>query len=444
MSKMIKNKFLFVLLGILGLCLAAALFYSLPPVHERLAWRVETLRVRVLRILKPPEEQVFVPHGRTTEPATWPAATSTTLPAPQHFSGTRQTATEVSAVLIPTETPTPAATATLPAGVNLSGVTHEYQQFNNCGPATLAMALSFWGWQGDQRDTRLALRPNFAAVDDKNVNPAEMVAFSESQAGFKAISGVGGETDTLKRLLAAGYPVVIEIGIQQHAKDWMGHYLLLTGYDEEQGRFITQDSLIGANLPRDYSEIEAGWRAFNQVYLVVFPQEKEAEVRGILGAQADPQDNLRSAVMKNQQALGLLDGAASASSLERYFAWYNLGSSLTALGDYPGAAQAYDQAFQIYASIPEDDRPWRMLWYQSGPYEAYYQTGRYQDVITLGNQALDSAGGPVLEEAFYWLGRAREATGDLAKAVYDYQKAVEINPFSTPAKQELERLGISG
>ena len=32
------------------------------------------------------------------------------------------------------------------------------------------MALSFWGWQGDQRDTRAYLRPNFATVDDKNVN----------------------------------------------------------------------------------------------------------------------------------------------------------------------------------------------------------------------------------------------------------------------------------
>jgi hypothetical protein len=61
-------------------------------------------------------------------------------------------------------TPEPTATATLlptpiPVKVVLGGIVHEYQQFNNCGPANLAMALSYWGWQGDQRDTR-AFAPN--------------------------------------------------------------------------------------------------------------------------------------------------------------------------------------------------------------------------------------------------------------------------------------------
>jgi tetratricopeptide (TPR) repeat protein len=111
------------------------------------------------------------------------------------------------------------------------------------------------------------------------------------------------------------------------------------------------------------------------------------------------------------------------------------------LGEYEAAAQAFDQAFTTYASIPEEDRPWRIVWYRPEPLEAYFQIGRYQDVLNLGNQALDSAGGPLLEEAFYWLGRAREATGDLEKALYDYRKAVEINPNSTPAQEELERLG---
>jgi TolA-binding protein len=64
-------------------------------------------------------------------------------------------------------------------------------------------------------------------------------------------------------------------------------------------------------------------------------------------------------------------------------------------------------------------------------------------VITLGNQTLDTVGGPILEESFYWMGLAREATGDLEKAIYDFQKAVEINPDSTPARQELVRLGVA-
>ena len=425
---MSKRTLAFGLLAALVLCLAGAAFYNLPPVHERLGWRVDSLRVRVQRALNPPEQQVFVPQG-ALDPAGSPQASSTptpfpsptpTLPAP---TGTPLPTAE------PTFTPTP-----IPAQVALSGAVHEYQQFNNCGPTTLAMALSFWGWPGDQRETRRVLRPSFATIDDKNVNPWEMVAYVQNQTDLEALSRVGGDLDTLKRLIAAGFPVVIETGLQQHPKDWMGHYLFLTGYDDERGRFTTQDSLVGPDMPVKYIELESGWRAFNDAYLVIYPAGREPELLALLGVQADPAANNRYAAGKAQQETAELSGR------DLYFAWYNLGSSLTALGDYPAAAQAYDQAFAAYAAIPEDDRPWRMLWYQAGPYEAYFNTGRFEDVITLGNQALNSANGPLLEETFYWLGRAREATGDMEKALYDYRRAVEINPASTPALQELKRL----
>jgi tetratricopeptide (TPR) repeat protein len=156
----------------------------------------------------------------------------------------------------------------------------------------------------------------------------------------------------------------------------------------------------------------------------------------ILGPQADPVANSQYAAQKALQETAVLSGR------DLYFAWYNLGSNRVALQDYAGAAQAYDQAFALYPSIPEDDRPWRMLWYQTGPYPAYYYTGRYQDVIQLGTQTLSLLGQPILEETLYWMGMAREAQGDLEKAIADYQKAVDINPSSTPARQELVRLGI--
>jgi hypothetical protein len=68
------------------------------------------------------------------------------------------------------------------------------------------------------------------------------------------------------------------------------------------------------------------------------------------------------------------------------------------LQDYAGAAQAYDSAFALYAALPQDERPWRLLWYQDGPYAAYYHTGRYQDVINLAHSTLINVDKPVLEE----------------------------------------------
>jgi hypothetical protein len=56
----------------------------------------------------------------------------------------------------------------LPQNVFLKGIQHEYQTWNNCGPATLAMALSYWGWDGDQRPIAAFTKPN---PRDNNVMP---------------------------------------------------------------------------------------------------------------------------------------------------------------------------------------------------------------------------------------------------------------------------------
>ncbi|MEO7841056.1 MAG: hypothetical protein ABIU06_17080, partial [Anaerolineales bacterium] len=46
------------------LSLLCGLVYNLPPVHERLAWRVDNLRVAVRRFINPPEQVVFVPQSQ--------------------------------------------------------------------------------------------------------------------------------------------------------------------------------------------------------------------------------------------------------------------------------------------------------------------------------------------------------------------------------------------
>ncbi|MCJ7700448.1 MAG: hypothetical protein MUO62_02600 [Anaerolineales bacterium] len=49
------------------------------------------------------------------------------------------------------------------------------------------------------------------------------------------------------------------------------------------------------------------------------------------------------------------------SGRDLFFAWYNLASSQLAMADDAPAAQAYDQAFSIYAGLEEGERPWRSL-----------------------------------------------------------------------------------
>jgi tetratricopeptide (TPR) repeat protein len=420
------------LAGLVLLCLASIVLYNLPPINERVAWRLANLRVQVRRALNPPEQVVFVPQEQidaivqSTLAALTPSATAT-------LENSTATPTELSATTTPAPSPTmtPSPTA-LPGQVLLTGIQHEYQSFNNCGPANLSMTLSFWDWAGDQRDTAAYLR---GGEYDKNVMPGEMAAYVNQRSDLNALVRVGGELETIKKFIAAGFPVLIEKGYDPPDDDWMGHYLTFNGYDDSLSQFTTQDSLILPDLPVPYEQVEARWRDFNNTYIIVYPTDRQADVISILGEEADEVDNIESAAQRARQETKSLEGR------ELYFAWFNLGSNLVALGDYAAAAEAYDSAFAVYATIPENERPWRVIWYQDGPYAAYYHTGRFQDVIELANTTFFALGEYTLEESFYWRGRAKLALGDMNGALFDLKKAVELNPQFAPAREELENLG---
>jgi tetratricopeptide (TPR) repeat protein len=297
------------------------------------------------------------------------------------------------------------------------------------------MVLSYWAWQGDQFATRAYLRPSHE-IDDKNVNAFEIVDFVEKNTQFDALWRVGGDLELLKRLLAAGFPVLIEKGLDPHDDAWLGHYQIISGYDNTNNRFLVYDSYEGPaeawGVP--YEVIGQFWRHFDFIYVVVFPPERAAEVQSILGPNSDPVQNFQHAAQLALTETTILTGR------EQFFAWFNLGTNLLYLQDYVGSAQAYDNAFALYAALPQEERPWRLLWYQDGPYAAYYHTGRYQDIINLAHSTLINVDKPVLEETYYWRGMAKSALGDRAGAIEDLQRAYTLNPNSTPAGAELQRI----
>jgi tetratricopeptide (TPR) repeat protein len=156
----------------------------------------------------------------------------------------------------------------------------------------------------------------------------------------------------------------------------------------------------------------------------------------LLGPDADLRHNFERAA---QEALA---ATTQATGRDLYFAWFNRGTNLVYLENYVGAAAAYDQAFAVYAGLGEEERPWRMLWYQAGPYAAYFHAGRYEDVISLAKATLTFVDKPVLEETYYWRGLAKEALGDLEGAIADLTRAADLNPHSTDAVEQLRRLGV--
>jgi len=407
--------------------------YNLPVVYDRVSWRMDSLKADIKYALNPPEQAVFVPSSQERNPAVSPGLGDVTRTPTPTISLTRITPLTTTPTAFPTPTRTPSPTPPPPA-VKLEGFTHEFQMWNNCSPANLSMALSFWGWEGTQRDTAAFLKPNDR---DKNVMPYEMVDYVEEQTELEAITRVGGDIDMLKALLSSGYPVIVETGYEGvEFEDWMGHYQVITGYDDAEQQFIAQDSYKGPDFVLSYADLVEAWRAFNYTYIVLYPPEREAQVLNILGPHANAYENFSHAADLAAEDTERLSGR------DLFFAYFNLGSNHVNLNDYGNAAVAFDAAFANYPEIPEDQRPWRMMWYQTGPYFAYYYTGRYEDMIELADTTLGAMAEPVLEESYYWRAKAKLALGDEEGAVEDFQKSLEVHPEFTPSVDELLRLGV--
>jgi tetratricopeptide (TPR) repeat protein len=422
---MMRKRFPLLAVAVPIIFLVLLFFTFMPANYDSLGWRVDALKADIKYALNPPEQRVFVPNP---SPELYiPTATPSPTSQPSPTAG-NQTAT-----FVPTPTFTPSPTP-LPGEMMLSGFVHEYQMWNNCGPANLSMGLSFWEWEGTQRDTAEVLKPN---QRDKNVMPYELGAYVNEQTEFNAVVRVGGDPELIKEFVAMGFPVIVEKGFEGPGFDgWMGHYEVIHGYDDALQEFYAQDSYKGPDLPVAYDEFLEQWRAFNFTYLVIYPSEHETVVMEILGEQANKDNNFRYAEEIARQEMESLSGR------DLFFALYNLGTNLVNQTDYTGAATYYDAVFANYSTIPSEERPWRILWYQTGPYFAYYYTGRYQDVIDLATTTLQAMSEPILEESYYWRAKAKLALGDEEGATEDFLKSLEAHPEFTPSLNELRLLGV--
>jgi hypothetical protein len=395
-----------------ALSLAVAGLLLIPNAYERAAWKFQQFFAQVRRTVYAQPEALPTPVVMSTlAPEVLAPVTTASAPPPDAADPV------VSVAPAPVITP-------LPSHIELSGITHTWQKVNNCGPATLAMGLSYWGWKGTQANTATALKPD---PDDRNVSPDEMAAYARS-VGLSTEVRVGGTITRLKQFIVAGLPVIVEKGILIEGAGWEGHYILVSGFSDATGNFTTQDSLQGPNFQVPYELLKNSWRAFNYTYLVLYPPARQADVQAILGADAVVHTNYRNAAQIAQQEIPLLAGQ------ELAFAWFNLGTNLTALGESPEAASAFDQARVA-------ELPWRMLWYQFGPYEAYYTVGRYQEVIVLAEATLAQASN--LEESYYWRGRARQALGEQDGAAADWRQALAYNRNYDAPRQALAELGLA-
>jgi len=364
---------------------------------------------------------VLLPEASLAAPATAAGVVPDTRTVPGAPAGPVQPVTAPVIGGVPTAMH-PALAQPLPSSFALQGFRHQWQTWNNCGPATITMATSFFGRPETQAHAAPFLKPN---GNDKNVGPDELVAYARS-LGLRADLFYAGDLTRLKRLVANGVPVVIHIWFTPHPNDGMGHYRLLTGYDEPAQQLVFHDSYQtpGVNVRLSYRAFDEDWRVFSRAYIPVYSAEKADVVAAIVGADADEGQLKARALHVAQEELAAKQNDA--------YAWFNLGTALTRAGRTAEAVQAFDRARALRL-------PWRMLWYQFAPFEAYLAEGRLSDVLALTGANLQQA--PDLEESLYFRGKALEAQGQRAQARDAFQAALRANPKFAPALHALSLAG---
>jgi ABC-type bacteriocin/lantibiotic exporter with double-glycine peptidase domain len=216
--------------------------------------------------------------------------------------------------------------------------TQVFQTFNNCGPASLSMLLSYYDINVSQDIIGKALRPyqNAAGInDDKSVFVSELAEEAQITYGLLSYYRPNGTIERMKRLLASGYPILVRTWLESN--DDIGHYRILRGYDDVAGVFIQDDSYQGKNIHIPYGQFNNMWKAFHYEYLVLAKPEQKDYIEFLLGEKSDYQVTWDHMYKRAQQEL-------QESPSESAYSNFSLSVASFHKGDYQQSVDYYEQS----------------------------------------------------------------------------------------------------
>ncbi len=391
-------------------------------------------------------QSALLPVNVATTPAVSAAATAeptaTAAPIIIRAATTGSASPTVSAAATTAPTRAPIATATtvtqtpsvvvapqpivIPPAVFLEPMTHWFQGWNQCAEVSSAMALSYFGSRVDPNSVTATLRPNKDWKASKNVESPYIVEYLRGQ-GVRAQAFEGGSVDRIKRLVAAGAPVIV--GQWQNRTDHagVGHWRVVRGYDDAKGIFLLNDSMVGAAVPMTYAEFDDLWPLYDYVYIPLWNDRLAPAIQQVMGAEMDPKVNAAHAIAYDQSRI-----KEQPTNAELYF---GLGGAYFKAGDDQKAVEMYHKAKSMGVL---DRTPWA-LWDQSWPVTAMVNIGMDDEALQVAQENIKSAGVYALMR--YEGGRVFEKRGDLVGAKREYQMALGDNKNLKEARDAATRLG---
>jgi len=313
--------------------------------------------------------------------------------------------------ILASPTPTPVPTLPpIPQNKIISNNYHVFQTFNNCGPAALSMALSYYGINMSQYQLGQDLRPYQNSIgdnDDKSVTLSEL-ANKSIEFGFTPFHRPNGTTEIIKQFIANDIPVITRTLLKPNED--IGHYRVVKGYNDTAGEFTQDDSLQGKNLQYTYSSFNELWKTFNYEYLVLVPAEKLQIAKNIIGKDVDEVTSWKKFAVSAQKNLE--------TNPEDLYTRFNLSVALYHTGDFRNSVLEFEKV--------ENKLPLRTLWYQIEPIKSYYELGDYQRVLSITEKILNNQN-RAFSELYVIRGRVFEKQGKTEQTKQEFDKATFYN-----------------
>jgi uncharacterized protein len=152
------------------------------------------------------------------------------------------------------------------------------QTWNNCGPASIAEVLAFWGISRSQAEVQAVLRVNGIG---RGMSPYGVPGYARS-VGVRALVGVGGSETMIKDLISNGFPVIVSQLVS--LADPIGHYRPIEAYDDTQGIFTSSDPYLGPGHQISYADFATMWMHTGNAFIVLYPAARQGKLRAVLSA----------------------------------------------------------------------------------------------------------------------------------------------------------------
>jgi hypothetical protein len=226
-------------------------------------------------------------------------------------------------------------TAPLPAHADVGPMRHVWQSLNNCGPASVVMALSTFGIAADQEVARLALRgPDIR----RGMGPAPVDPWVTELYGLRSVSRLNGTIDLVKGLVAQGFAPMVTQWMQDPSISRIAHWRTVRGYDDAAKTFYVNDPMLGANVALSYDWFNANWQPFSYRWMVLYEPKDEGRLQQIVGLDW-AEGSMRDRFYERARADAYTQNTSPA--------WLAYGEAAYQDGWFAEAVAAFDRGMQL-------------------------------------------------------------------------------------------------